>query len=179
MDRHGPAGSRKRATVVAGCVLGAVLIVLSPQFGRAEPSGRYRPPLPPDALTTGCYPLPTGLTIDFPYQVRTDEDLADGRTRRLVLQYDEIDADQARRDLAEALVRAGFTPRARGDVLDYAKPGVGQVRATITPIPRLGDDDLVRGTVELILPKVARTSDAPECLDRFSTKRFAEAEQDR
>jgi hypothetical protein len=174
-------GSWARAVVVLGGAVAVLLVLLSPSFGRAEPTGRYRPPLPPDALTNGCYPLPDGLTVDFPYQVRTDEDLAERPVRRLVLQYDRIDAAEAQQRLSEALTRAGFAPSvpSRPGVLRFAKPGTGQVEAVIAPIPRVTADDLVQGTVELILPVAQLQSDSPDCLDPFSTKRFAAAEPTR
>ncbi len=53
----------------------AVIAAFSNSFGRAEPTGNYRPPLAPAALDTGCYPLPDGVEFDFPFQVRRDGDV--------------------------------------------------------------------------------------------------------
>jgi hypothetical protein len=178
LDRQVPADNRvKRRLIWAGCATGVVLIVLSPTFGRAHPIGNYRPLLPPAALTTGCYPLPAGVHLDFELQVRSDEDLTDQPRRRLVLQYDRIDAAQAADKVAQAFEAAGFTqaPRAQQpqDSTTFRKPGAGEVTATVKPIPDIRPDDLVRGTIELLLPRVALSSSDPACADRFSTKRFA------
>jgi len=143
-----------------------VLLLIGSRAGRAEPTGSYRPLLPADAIASGCYPLPTGMRIDFPYQVRSDGDVdgPHGRHRRLVLQYDEIDAATAQRRITAALRRAGLPARA----------------ATVTAYPRVPSDALVRGEIVLTLPSVARAGahssahvpDPAQCDDPFSTKRF-------
>ena len=140
-------------------VLAALLV--SPHLGRASPTGNYRPDLPADALASGCYPLPAGLTLDFPYQVRRDGDVGRGagRHRRLVLQYDRLDAVSVRARLGAALRRAGLPEDA----------------ATVTAYPRVPADAVVRGQVVLSLPVVAQSTAAPDpaqCLDPFTTKRF-------
>lgn len=137
------------------------LVLVSPHVGRAEPTGNYRPPLPADAIASGCYPLPSGLTIDFPYQVRRDGDVdgPGGRHRRLVLQYDEIDEATARARITAALRRAGLPASA----------------ATVTAYRRIPSDSIVRGQIVLTLPSVAQASDVPDpeqCANPFSTKRF-------
>lgn len=137
------------------------LLLISPHVGRAEPSGNYRPPLPADALASGCYPLPTGMTIDFPYQVRSDGDVdgPGGRHRRLVLQYDEVDRATAQQRIAAALRRAGLPAG----------------NATVTSYARIPSDSIVRGEIVLTLPTVALHSDVPDpaqCANPFSTKRF-------
>ena len=76
--------------LIAAVAVAVLAIVISPALGRAAPTGNYRPPLPPDTIELGCYPLPRGLTLDFPYQVRSDGDVggsadphpALGRARR-------------------------------------------------------------------------------------------------
>jgi hypothetical protein len=178
LDRQVPAGNRARRWFIrAGCATGAVLVVLSPTFGRAHPSGNYRPALPPDALKTGCYPLPAGVHLDLELQVRSDEDLLDPARRRLLLQFDRIDAARARAEITRAFAAAGFreSPQDQlpADTTAYRKPGIGEVTATVRPIPDVTDDDLVRGTIELLLPQVSLSSSDPACADRFSTKRFA------
>jgi len=141
-----------------------VLLLISPHVGRAEPTGDYRPALPADAIASGCYPLPRGMTIDFPYQVRRDGDVngPHGRHRRLVLQYDEINAATARQRITTALHRAGLPDSA----------------ATVTSYPRIPSDSLVRGEIVLTLPSVAQQTDVPDaaqCDNPFSTKRFPPA----
>ncbi len=165
-------------------VLAVVLVALSPSFGRAEPSGEYRPPLPPDALTTGCYPLPDGVELDFSYQVRTDGDVR-GR-RQLVIQYNLIDRDEALRAVVRSFTNAGFAvdtraaapPGDEGAVRTFALARDEEtVTGRVIPMDPLTDDQIVRGTIELSLPVVARQSDDAVCFDVESTKRFSEAEQ--
>lgn len=144
------------------CVVAALVVVgLSPHFGRAVPLASNRPTLPPAALDNGCFPLPAGLHLDFPYQVRQDGDVAtpSGVHRRLVLQYDELDAAQVRRLLDRELAAAGL---AAGS-------------ATVAPIPDVGDA-VVHGTVVLTLPQVKPPVGRPDiadqvCSDPASTKR--------
>lgn len=147
---------------LAGVVAALVVIGISPHLGRAEPLATYRPTLPPAALDSGCFPLPAGLHLDFPYQVRRDGDVATpaGMRRRLVLQYDELSADQVRRRLEGELAAAGLSARS----------------ATVTPIPGVGDA-VVRGTVVLTLPPARSPVGRPDIADQFcsnpaSTKRF-------
>jgi hypothetical protein len=140
--------------VVVLAVLAVTAVLVSPALGRAQPSSSYRPDLPADPIELGCYPLPRGLTLDFPYQVRTDGDL--GGRRLLTLHWDELDAAEVRRRLDAALDRAGL-PRDT---------------ATVTPFPDLAPDAIVRGTVVLRLPVARLTSDDPQCQDPATTKRF-------
>lgn len=162
---------------LAGFVLGGVvlgLVALSGSFGRAYPTGGYRPDLPPEALTNGCWPLPAGVELDFPHQVRTDGDgLAPGR-RRLVLQYDVIDAATARMRVSEAFRSAGFEQRPSPDPerLVFEKTGVGTVSAEITPLTGAAESFVVRGWIVLDLPSTPPVTDDPVCGEPFSTKRF-------
>ncbi len=184
-----PALRLKRWAIAALCVLAVVLIALSPSFGRAEPTGEYRPALPPDALTNGCYPLPEGVRFDFPYQVRSDGDVligADPR-RNLVLQYDLIDSDEAVAAVTAAFAAAGFetVPTVSSLVDEDGAPVDGATDFTLVkgnvlvgglayPMDPLTADQIVRGTLVLDLPVVERQSDAPVCSDAESTKRFAQ-----
>lgn len=173
-----PSARRLKRSVIAGLVVvAAVLTALSPQFGRATPSGEYRPPLPPDALSNGCYPLPAGVEFGFPYQVRTDGDV--GGRRILVIQYDLIDLEDAVRGLENSFLVAGFD---RTDdqptELGFTKPGVGEVNAAVASLDPLTDDQIVRGTITLDLPVVERQSDDPVCFDVTSTKRFPPPTED-
>lgn len=193
MAPNPPARRRTRWAVAALGVLTVVLIALSPTFGRAEPTGEYRPPLPPDALTNGCYPLPDGVTFDFPYQVRTDGDVLVGTepVRSLVLQYNLIDQNEAVAAVTAAFVAAGFDEvtsltsiedQDGGDLADVATSfalvkGDDVVSGIAYPMDPLTEDQIVRGTLQLTLPVVERQSDDPVCSDVESTKRFAEADQ--
>lgn len=188
MAPNPPARRLTRWAIAVLCVVAAVLVALSPSFGRAEPTGDYRPPLPPDALETGCYPLPDGVELDFSYQVRSDGDVADRRV--LVLQYNLIDRDEALDAVTAAFTDAGFREvgspdstvavdgRAVGDVRSFAlaKDDV-VVSGSVSPMDPLTDDQIVRGTIQLDLPVVERQSDSPVCSDVESTKRFAEADR--
>jgi hypothetical protein len=168
-------------------VVGVVLVALSPSFGRADPTGAYRPPLPPDALTNGCYPLPDGVKLDFPYQVRRDGD--SGGRRHLVLQYDLIDQEDAVAALERSFEAGGFTndpdpviikvgPPSAGTVaVVLEKPGAGTVFGTVTPLSPLKKDQIVRGTITLDLPAEKAQSSAPVCSDVTSTKRFPSDEE--
>ena len=162
---------------VAWLVVALVVVVLagfSNTFGRAEPTGRYRPLLQTAALDTGCFPLPEGVEFDFPFQVRHDGDVDTdaGERRRMWLQYDEISAEEARTGLLEAFTRAGFeVVRDEPRAAEVRKRGVGAVSWRIEPLD-VADDVVVQGDVHLDLPTVEAQSDDPQCSDPFTTKRF-------
>jgi hypothetical protein len=162
------------ALVLAGVAV--VVVLLSGSFGRAHPTGNYRPDLPPAALTNGCWALPVGVDLDFPHQVRTDGDVGEPPRRHLVLQFDEIDAETARDEVSEAFRSAGFEQGAAADPqqLSFEKPGVGSVTADVTPLEG-SEDYVVRGTIVLDLPSSEPLTDDPVCGQTFSTKRFADA----
>lgn len=173
----------RRFTVVALVALTLLLIGFSNSFGRAQPTGSYRPDLPPAALANGCWSLPAGVTFGFAYQVRSDGDFGEpGRERRrLVMQFDLIDAPAAHRQVGEAFVSAGFEdrepPNPQGLVL--TKPGFGRVDVVVTALAGVPDDSIVRGTIVLDLPTSAAETDSPVCSEPFSTKRFPPEWDDR
>ncbi|WP_134766582.1 hypothetical protein [Nocardioides sp. 1609] len=151
--------TRPRARLsAAALVVGSVLVLVSPVLGRADVNGSYRPVLPPDGLTTGCFPLPGGVVPDFAYVLRRDGDTlaADGLRRRTVLQLDRIDAGEAKARL-EA---------------QFGEAGVRDVRIEARDFEGVPDDAVVRGEMVLDLPVVTRQSDDPDCFDLNSTKRF-------
>jgi hypothetical protein len=162
--------------------LALVVLLLSHHFGRAEPTGDYRPALAPGALENGCYPLPGGATFDFPYQVRRDGNVeVDGERRRLLEgQYDEIDEPEALDAIVAAFVEAGFVAADRPGPYDAVlrKGGRGGepdvvVRVDVAQLPDIEDDTIVRGTFELDLPVATLPKDAPAiCQVGESTKRF-------
>ncbi len=156
------------ALLIAGLV---VICAFSNEFGRAQPTARYAGIAPPPVLTNGCYPLPSGLELDFPHQVRRDDD---EDARRLIrLQYDLIDEDAARERLVAAFKEAGFR-KLPGDELRFNSRDVGRVNATITPLD-VDEDSFVRGTIELDLPAIPRAYDDPICRDPYVTKRFPDS----
>lgn len=168
----------RRALVALAVVVGLVLVALSPSFGRAEPTGSYRPELPPDALTNGCYPLPDGLTLDFPYQVRSDGDVtvAGEPRRELRVQYDVVDAAEVVESLTASFLDAGFTEATEpGAELAFERADTGTVTATVTPLEGVPADSIVRGTVVLDLPSIPVASDDAVCDDPYSTKRFPDS----
>ncbi|CAN5187625.1 hypothetical protein BH09ACT12_BH09ACT12_01500 [soil metagenome] len=145
-------------------LLAVGLVLLSPAFGRAEPTGAYRPELPPDALTDGCWPLPGDVRLDFGYQVRSDDLVAthDGSRRMLVLHYDEVSGVEA-----EARVRAAFR--------DAGVDGVQVVAGDFTDT---APDAVVRGQMLLDLPP-SKPEGGSTCRAPFSTKRFPPPLDDR
>lgn len=173
-------GTRRRVATLAGIGLVLVVLMLSHRFGRAEPTADYRPALPPDALATGCFPLPGGATLDFGYQVRRDGDVevGDGMRRRLVGQYDEIDEDEALTAIVADFVEAGFVAARRPAPYHAVlrEPGArppAVVRVMVEQLPDVREDTLVRGVFVLDLPVVELPADAPAvCGNRQSTKRW-------
>lgn len=167
---------------LVGTVVVLAVLLMSHRFGRAEPTGDYRPDLPPDALATGCFPLPGGTTLDFGYQVRRDADVeVDGELRRvLVGQYDELDEAEALDAIVADFAEAGFVASRRPAPYDAVlrRPGAERgdvVRVTVEQLPGIEADTLVRGTFELDLPVVQPRPRAPEvCTDPKSTKRWDE-----
>ena len=121
-------------------VVAVVLLLLSPTFGRAAVSGQYRPLLPPDGLTNGCYPLPGGVVPDFAYVLRRDGDT--------------VDAARAAPARGAAL-RPGR--RGRGDRDDpgavrRGRGGRRGRRVSARDFPGVPDDAVVRGEMVLDLP---------------------------
>lgn len=153
-----------------------VLIAFSNSFGRAEPTGRYRPLLPPAALETGCYPLPPGVKLDFSFQVRADGDVetASGPRRELEIQYNLIGEEELRAELLHTFTRAEFEV-VRDEPLsgEVTRAGTGPVSWVIRPLD-VADDVTVQGSIVFDLPVVERQSDSPVCDDPFATKRFPE-----
>ena len=167
--------SASRIVTISLVCVAVALILLSGSFGRAHPTGSYRPDLPPAALTNGCWPLPDGVVLGFPHQVRSDGEAGDPPRRHLVLQFDEIDAVTARHLVEEAFRVAGFVQSspAGNEQVVFEKPGVGAVTAEVTPLSGAGEEYVVRGTIVLDLPSSpSPLVDAPVCDEPFSTKRF-------
>lgn len=165
---------------LAGIVVVLAVLLLSHRFGRADPTGDYRPEVAPDALATGCYPLPHGVTLDLAYQVRRDGDVeVDGELRRLlVAQYDEVDAPEALAAIVDDFAEAGYVASQRPAPYDAVlrPPGAGRtdiVRVTVEQLSGIEEDTIVRGTFELDLPVATVRPDAPAiCSDPRSTKRW-------
>lgn len=173
-------GRARRVGTLAGIAVVLAVLLLSHRFGRADPTGDYRPELAADGLAIGCYPLPGGVTFDFGYQLRRDGDIeVDGEMRRvLIAQYDEMDEDEALAAIVEDFAEAGFVASERPappyDAV-LRRPGDARadvVRVVVEPLPGVEEDALVRGTFELDLPVAEAGSDAPECGDPQSTKRW-------
>ncbi|GAA4814323.1 hypothetical protein ACFQ0K_06215 [Nocardioides caeni] len=186
--RRWPVG--RGALTAALAVVALVLLFLGPTFGRAEPDHNYRPPLPVDAIESGCYPLPGGARLDgLAYQVRRDTDVttAAGERRRLRGHYDLVDRGEAQRLLVEAFRSVGFTlvpevAEDAGDTGSHPDGGSGAVqlradgetvRITVRELPDTDAETLVRGEFVLDLPVVAvARPDDPTCDRPSSTKRW-------
>ncbi|WP_322937667.1 hypothetical protein [Nocardioides bizhenqiangii] len=177
-------GKARRIGALAGIGLVIAVLLLSHRIGRADPTGDYRPDLPPDALATGCFPLPGGVTLDFGYQIRRDGDVeVDGELRRRLFgQYDEIDESEALEVIVADFVEAGFVASRRPAPYDAVlrKPGAGRadvVRVSVEQLSGIEEDTLVRGTFELDLPVAKASPDAPAvCSDPRATKRWDDEE---
>ncbi len=169
----------RRLGALAGIVV-LVVLLLSHRFGRADPTEDYRPDVPPDALATGCFPLPGGATLDFGYQVRRDGDVeVDGELRRILVgQYDELDAPEALDAIVADFVQAGFVASKRPVPYDAVlrQPGAGRadvVKVMVEELPGIDRETIVRGTFELDLPVVTARPGAPAvCSDPRATKRW-------
>ncbi|GAA3655723.1 hypothetical protein GCM10022237_14670 [Nocardioides ginsengisoli] len=163
--------------LVAGVAV-VVVLLLSHGFGRAVPTNNYRPPLPPDALATGCFPLPDGALLDVPHQIRQDGNVATatGPRRRLVGQFDLIGRDAALDKMVEAFTRVGFvagTPEDDGDLRAVRlTKGSETVTVSAAPYPHTGPGSLVRGQFVMDLPVITAAKDDPVCSDPKSTKRW-------
>lgn len=174
-------GKARRIGALAGIGIILAVLLLSHRFGRAEPTGSYRPELAPDALEIGCFPLPGGAALDFVYQIRRDGDREiGGEMRRLLVgQYDEIDEPEALDAIVADFVEAGFVASGRPSPYDAVlrKPSAGRVdvvRVSVEQFSGIEEDTLVRGTFELDLPAVELSADAPAvCSDPKATKRFS------
>lgn len=161
---------QRRWRGAAGCaVVLVVLVGISGLTGRSHPAGSFRAPLAADGLRAGCYPLPDGIELDFPHQLRRDAG-SDGR-RELVVQYDLLTEAEVTRRLEATLRSARFEPAdgpgppttwTRGDTR------IG-VRISAFEVP---SDSVVRGQITFDLPDAARGSSSPVCADPASTKRF-------
>lgn len=173
---------QRRARVFVGVLVALAVVavlLLSHRFGRAEPTDNYRPPLPPDALATGCYPLPGGAELDLAHQVRRDGDVdgPEGPRRELRGQYDLVGRDEAMARMVEAFTSVGFAERGReddGDTLSVSlADGATTVRISAADLPGTDAETLVRGEFVLDLPVVAPARpDDPLCSDPKSTKRW-------
>jgi hypothetical protein len=171
----------RRVTVIAGALVLVILAAAGQSIGRAEPTGNYRPELVDDTLRLGCYPLPDGVSLDFPYVVRRDGDVvtSSGERRSLVLHWSLLDLDEVRERLRDTFGRAGFEV---GDqdgttsALTMTRPepgdGVTRVAARLMELDNPSPDPIVRGVLELDLPVVALSSKDPLCTNPFVTKRF-------
>ena len=82
--------------------------------------------------------------------------------------------DFCKRDLSEHAVVYLFVDGIPPGALwsSFTKAGVGTVTAVLEPLSPLKKDQIVRGTITLDLPRVAKSSDNPVCDDPASTKRF-------
>lgn len=178
------AAPRRRVPRWAGGLgaVGVVLVamVVGGRLDDAPTEGRYRPALPPSPFGTICDPLPDGVVLGLPVQLRRDRWLAtDGGTvRRLTLHYDLHDEEHAARQVRLALRAAGFSPAAPAEGADPAveqwfdRPDYGRVGVTVAPFD-VDPSSVVRGRISIDLPTGSLDdTTASACTDYVQTKRF-------
>lgn len=175
-----------RRPVVLGLVATLLLaMLLGGRLGRAEPTGNYRPELLPEALSTGCWPLPGDASFDFPYVVRADGDVqtGSGLRRRLVLHYDLIGSDEATAGIRSAFTDVGFSVTSDPDnpTIDLRGPGPDGkpivVSARLREFDGQSETSIVRGEIMLDLPAATLSSDDAVCDRPSVTKRFSDTEE--
>ncbi|MFW6773712.1 hypothetical protein ACOACO_05475 [Nocardioides sp. CPCC 205120] len=184
---RGPVRRRALTAVVALVALLVVLAVLGDSFGRARPSGSYRPALVGNTVLDGCFPLPGDARPDLAFVVRSDGDVetAEGPRRRLVLHWSEVGLPEAAAALEDAFTAVGFTVAEAsttvGDGGDGGDEGVvrlaGPGGERVVVALRAFDDDpplLVRGEAVLDLPVAAPARTDPPCDGVTTTKRFGD-----
>ncbi len=165
---------RRSALVLLGAAAVALMLI-SPHVGRAEPSGDYRPALPPDALAAGCWPLPGDVVPPVPYVVRWDGDVTTSlRTRRWwVAHVAEVAPEVTRGRVVDAFTGAGFARiREEGSAVVLRDDAGAVVRVTVVALRGADEDTLVRGILHLDLPVVGPARDDEACADQRSSKRW-------
>ncbi|MDF9716724.1 hypothetical protein INN71_11090 [Nocardioides sp. ChNu-153] len=177
---RGPVRRRALAAVAVLAVVLVVLAVLGDSFGRARPSGSYRPALVGNTVLDGCFPLPGDARPDLAFVVRSDGDVATdaGPRRRLVLHWSEVGLPEAATALEEAFTAVGFTVT---DATSGPADGVlrlsGPAGERVVVELRSFDDEpplLVRGEAVLDLPVAAPARTDPPCDAVTTTKRFGD-----
>jgi hypothetical protein len=178
------AASRRRvprwARALGAVVLVLVALVVGGRLDDAPTAGRYRPALPPSPFGTICDPLPDGVVLDLPVQLRRDRWLATkrGTVRRLTLHYDLHDEEDAEHQVRLALRAARFSPVAPAEGADPAieqwfdRPDYGRVGVTVAPFD-VDPSSVVRGRISIDLPPGSLDeTTASACTDYVQTKRF-------
>jgi hypothetical protein len=155
-------------------------MVVGGRLDDAETVGSYRKPIPPAPFGTICDPLPDGVVLDLPVQLRRDRwvPTEGGTVRRLTLHYDLHDEGEAEDRVRLALRTAGFTTAAPAEGADPAvelwfdRPDYGRVGVTVTPFD-VDPSSVVRGFIWIDLPpgSLGETT-ASACTDYTQTKRF-------
>lgn len=185
MGAEGVGVSRRRRpprwVVALGAVVAVLLaLVVGGRLDDAPTVGSYRKPLPPSPFGTRCDPLPEGVVLDLPVQLRTDRWLAtpSGTVRRLTLHYDLRDEDEAETAVVQALRDAGFAPVAAAEDADpdierwFDRPDYGRVGVRVVPFD-VDPASVVRGRLDLDLPPGSLDqATASACTDYVQTKRF-------
>jgi hypothetical protein len=146
--------------MLAAALLCLGVVASSPFFGRAHPEGVFRPPAPAIQLTGRCSPLPDGVQLDFPHQVRSDVARTRGRAMRRVVrvQFDLIGADEVESQVAADLVAAGFREEtapedSHGQYRYFRRDGYGVIGMAVEALWAGHDDAIVRGVMKFKLPR--------------------------
>ena len=144
----------------------AVCLLLLVGCGEQAPLSRDRRFLPAPALAGACWPLPDTVSFDFPYQARTERKTLDARGQRrldVLIQFDKIDAEAAEADTTQAMLDGGF--REVGPPVEQPVAGFpatrrwffsvpfGLVGVRVNALPGITTEDLVRGEIELDVPR--------------------------
>ncbi len=161
-------------------VLLLVAMVVGGRLDDAPTDGRYRPALPPQPFGTICDPLPDGVVLDLPVQLRADRllDTRGGPVRRLDLHYDLRDEAEVEFEVTAAFRGAGFRPASPATGADpaieqwFERADYGRVGVAVTPFD-VDDSSVVRGALTIDLPAFSLDlATRVACRDFVQTKRF-------
>jgi hypothetical protein len=157
----------RRVVVLAAAVVCLGVVVASPLFGTAHPTGAFRAPVTTPQLAGACSPLPDGVTLDFAHQVRSDrrEGNGEGGRRAIRVQVDLIDVDEVEREVEADLVAVGFREQAAGDgtYRYFRRDDYGVVGLAVEPLWDDRADAIVRGVLRLKLPVTTYQDEPPRC----------------
>jgi hypothetical protein len=157
----------RRVLVLATAAVCLGVVVASPLFGTADPTGAFRPPVTTPRLAGACSPLPDGVTLDFAHQVRSDHRERDGDAQRraIRLQFDLIDVDEAESEVETELVAAGFREQAAvdGRFRFFRRDDYGVVGLAVEPLWEDRPDAIVRGVMRLKLPVTTYQDEPSRC----------------
>lgn len=143
------------------------VVVASPLFGTARPTGVFRPPATVTRLAGACSPLPDGVELDVAHQVRSDLTQGDGdHERRLIrVQLDLVDPDEAESEVVADLLAAGFSEQTAvdGGYRRFRRDDYGVIGLAVEPLWDDRADAIVRGVMRLRLPATTAEDEPADC----------------